>query len=299
MDTASKVIEDCNTKVSEIVTVLRSLDGISAKGLAELMLKSSNFKKKTWTEVYLEPANQHTWRRVLLADNNGEFREPDRPGRRLRDVIDWFELADLSDLPAPATLAEWRDWFNEVHKKLQKNQQRPRRGLSEDLQFIGTVEQGIDRFILLSEDATVVYNTVFTRSEPQSRYARDLSFRLEDVKRSLLRRGSAWIELVLEKEVAGLMPYLQQINEERKNYHAVILPNLPMFQCLVFRRTGNNGAAFVGWFVPGSGESRVFFTDEWENVQYFLDYCEKLYRCSAARELIIPPRDEMPGATEP
>jgi hypothetical protein len=299
MEAADNVIGDCQNKVAEIITVLRSLDGISAGGLAKLMSSSGNFPKtRVWEEQQLDPGKKRTWDIVLVADNR-KFPHPELVGRRLRDVIDEFGLADLSGMTVPTGTVEWRDWFNQVHIKLKKNLGRSRHRLSEDLQFIGTAEHGIERFTGISEGATLVYNTVFTRSEPQSRHARDLSFRIEDVKRRLLSGGKCyWIELVLEKEVAGLMPYLQQMTDkERENYKAAILPNLPMFQCLVFRRVERSGAAFVGWFVPGSGESRVFFTEDWQNVQYFLDYCDKLLNWKGACELIIPPRDDPPAAT--
>ena len=198
-------------------------------------------------------------------------------------------LANANEIKADFTFR--RDWgirtqFEELERRRSGTQR-----FVKDLTYIGTAEDGVEKFKLVSTNATVVYNTIFTRSERMEGHVKKFIRGIEEKKRELLSSGCTWLDIVLEKELDALQPFLSELDADQwKNYQARILPldELPLFQCLVFKEDEEKSAAFVGWFVTGSANSRVFFTDNPANVAYFFDYCEKRFKSKLAKKLIYP-----------
>jgi len=198
-------------------------------------------------------------------------------------------LANANEIKADFTFR--RDWgirtqFEELERRRSGTQR-----FVKDLTYIGTAEDGVEKFKLVSTNATVVYNTIFTRSERMEGHVKKFIRGIEEKKRELLSSGCTWLDIVLEKELDALQPFLSELDTDQwKNYQARILPldELPLFQCLVFKEDEEKSAAFVGWFVTGSANSRVFFTDNPANVAYFFDYCEKRFKSKLAKKLIYP-----------
>jgi hypothetical protein len=198
-------------------------------------------------------------------------------------------LANANEIKADFTFR--RDWGIRTQLEELERRRSGTQRFVKDLTYIGTAEDGVEKFKLVSTNATVVYNTIFTRSERMEGHVKKFIRGIEEKKRELLSSGCTWLDIVLEKELDALQPFLSELDTDQwKNYQARILPldELPLFQCLVFKEDEEKGAAFVGWFVTGSANSRVFFTDNPANVAYFFDYCEKRFKSKLAKKLIYP-----------
>lgn len=198
-------------------------------------------------------------------------------------------LANANEIKADFTFR--RDWGIRTQLEELERRRSGTQRFVKDLTYIGTAEDGVEKFKLVSTNATVVYNTIFTRSERMEGHVKKFIRGIEEKKRELLSSGCTWLDIVLEKELDALQPFLSELDTDQwKNYQARILPldELPLFQCLVFKEDEEKSAAFVGWFVTGSANSRVFFTDNPANVAYFFDYCEKRFKSKLAKKLIYP-----------
>jgi len=198
-------------------------------------------------------------------------------------------LANANEIKADFTFR--RDWGIRTQLEELERRRSGTQRFVKDLTYIGTAEDGVEKFKLVSTNATVVYNTIFTRSERMEGHVKKFIRGIEEKKRELLSSGCTWLDIVLEKELDALQPFLSELDTDQwKNYQARILPldELPLFQCLVFKEDEEKSAAFVGWFVTGSANSRVFFTVNPANVAYFFDYCEKRFKSKLAKKLIYP-----------
>jgi len=198
-------------------------------------------------------------------------------------------LANANEIKADFTFR--RDWGIRTQLEELERRRSGTQRFVKDLTYIGTAEDGVEKFKLVSTNATVVYNTIFTRSERMEGHVKKFIRGIEEKKRELLSSGCTWLDIVLEKELDALQPFLSELDTDQwKNYQAriLLLDELPLFQCLVFKEDEEKSAAFVGWFVTGSANSRVFFTDNPANVAYFFDYCEKRFKSKLAKKLIYP-----------
>jgi hypothetical protein len=277
---AGVLVGQCRERLQEISILLKSVKEITPLGLVQLCSSDPAFGEGAWIETQLNPAYAETWRCVLFGDNPITRVKPERAGNRLRLVLEHFKLVDLSRLLVPTNLEQWLAWLNAVLDSLQERVRRDRLGLREkDLVYVGSAEDGVKKFRDMSKDPTTVYNTVFTRSEPGNRHLNRYVPILEQEQRKLLRSGNCeWIDIVLESERPRYSTFVASLTKEEAANHSykIIDTTLPLFQCLAFREQEERGAAFVGWSFAGSPVWRVFFTDDWETVRYFLDYCKSL-----------------------
>jgi hypothetical protein len=277
-------LDVCLETIRRIGLLLRVAKRITPEGLRALCGTHEAFKYREWPLDKMDPAETHTWRRVFFADNTpAKFKHPDEPGERVHVVLHEFGLLDETDLktPMPTDHASWRNRLQEIFALLPEKVRRQSIGTPEkDLVFLGTVKDAIDKFEEICAGATTVYNTVFTRSRPEFRFIKGVVPRLEEIKNRLLATGNcSWLDIVLTNELPNVLTLRDAMESHLrdKHFYRVLDVELPLFQCLVFTRDGNSGAALVGWVFLGTPEARVYFSEDWETVKYFYDYCHHLY----------------------
>jgi len=198
-------------------------------------------------------------------------------------------LANANEIKADFTFR--RDWGIRTQLEELERRRSGTQRFVKDLTYIGTAEDGVEKFKLVSTNATVVYNTIFTRSERMEGHVKKFIRGIEEKKAGAAEQRLHVAGYCPRKGTRCTSPFLSELDADQwKNYQARILPldELPLFQCLVFKEDEEKGAAFVGWFVTGSANSRVFFTDNPANVAYFFDYCEKRFKSKLAKKLIYP-----------
>jgi hypothetical protein len=277
-------LDECFETIRQISLLLPNASKITPGGLQTLCATEATFPGKSWKLSEFDPADATTWRRIFFADNTpAKLKHPDEPGERVQAVVHEFKLLDTTRFktPTPTDHASWRDRLQEIFDLLQEKLRRKSIGTPEkDLVYVGTAKDAVDRFETICEGATTVYNTVFTRSRPDAQFIARLVPRVEEIKNQLLGAGNcSWLDIVMKKELPAFLELRNALDEKLSPNHLyrVLDVDLPLFQCLVFTRDGNSGAAFVGWMFLGSLEARVYFSDDWETVRYFYDYCHHLY----------------------
>jgi hypothetical protein len=282
-------LDKCWAIIHDIALLLRAAKKITPEKLQTLCATEPAFGLKRWDLDQMKPARAATWRRVIFADNApAKLKHPDEPGERLHILLQKLRLLDKKDFktPAPTDHASWRIRLQEVCDLLREKLQRQNLGTpDEDLAFIGGVEEAINKLEIICTGATTIYNTVFTRSDPDAQYAAHVVPQIEQIKNDLLSAGNCtWLDIVLSKELPKFRTLrnapdnpLRQANLLDRHQYRVLNVELPLFQCLVFRRGEESGAALVGWMFLGSSEARVYFSDEWKTVKFFYDYCHHLY----------------------
>ena len=111
-------------------------------------------------------------------------------------------LANANEIKADFTFR--RDWGIRTHLEELERRRSGTQRFVKDLTYIGTAEDGVEKFKLVSTNATVVYNTIFTRSERMEGHVKKFIRGIEEKKRELLSSGCTWLDIVLEKELDAL-----------------------------------------------------------------------------------------------
>ena len=96
-------------------------------------------------------------------------------------------LANANEIKADFTFR--RDWGIRTHLEELERRRSGTQRFVKDLTYIGTAEDGVEKFKLVSTNATVVYNTIFTRSERMEGHVKKFIRGIEEKKRELLSSG--------------------------------------------------------------------------------------------------------------
>jgi hypothetical protein len=270
-----------------LTTKLRAIDKFTAEELFKLynsheatFSARSKQRKREKTHADFDPKKSATWRLLLFAQNDPP-KNPDRPAARLKLILEHFGIMGVPNVPAePADSPEWNVSLQEIIDRL-----GPKPALqpldAHNLIYIGGSKEAVEKFRLTCKGATSVYNTVFVRSHEDSATVFNMVPTLEEIKRDLLSTGQCnWQDIVLPDELDNYLALRSQMSDElrKRNKASVLSHNLPFFQCLVYKFDQSRGAALVGWMFRGCSKDRVYFTEDGDTVEYFLEYMRHLYR---------------------
>jgi len=275
----------------------------------EFKIAESELKKlyeqltgKEFEKTHFKPTSFTTWDWLIGFGDNGRKCVPrsNKPPEtwinldkhhldRIAQIV--IRLGVCTDAPqfshAPST---WEEFLRHVllavtHKS--SGDQRPEseimhgprigRGNAAGLHYIGDNADGIKWFLEKCQGATVVYNTVFSRSNEKFFIKAELS-RYTKVIKTLLAAGCEWNDIVFPSEKAGIEEFYRGLsNKQKANYRARLVRRvMPLFQCLTIHYE-EQFAVLVGWAFPGTESSRVYYSENADDCRYFQLYCQHLF----------------------
>jgi hypothetical protein len=273
----------CQVSVSNIKTHFETNPAITAEGLKSIVRIAPAFKdikEKHWDA--LDPHQPATWRILLFGGNaSNRLKDIPRAAIKIMLIIKEFKLIDLPVLEAD----NYPKWFAEVNARLLQGGRR-------DLRFIGGAINGLQYFNQIAQgllnSETVVYNTVFTRTAPESAVSKESYEEFEQTKRHLLNTGRCrWHDIVLAREWDSYHRDAGKLFSESPTSLTSPLANLnpkvvdvklPLLQGLAVKRGDDDFiVALVGWMFFQTSQMRVYHTDDKDTVRYFYDYLRLLY----------------------
>jgi hypothetical protein len=267
-----KTWDDVLDKIFETLSV----DSVfTDKKLSEIYNREK-FGSRRWTADDLDPSLIRTWRRMVLSDNNKTG--PRRAAMRLRQILQELKRIDVPEFGLTADHEpDWLAWFKAVRDRLSLRVRYP--GDNQNLIFVGATEEGVKKFRGTWAGTTSVYNTVFTRSHPALAGLRPLLDEFYAIMREVLDTRCDWHDVVMDSEVEGIKFVRSTLSPEQlaKHKYRVLPTASSLVQCLVYKSGDDKGAALIGWMFWGSAESRVYFTDHLETVNYFQSYMHNLF----------------------
>lgn len=286
---ANEVVHECRGLFKRLPAKLRSIDAFNApelfelyKGHETLFSPMSKRRKREKTLDDFNPAMLATWHFLLFAQNDPPIK-PDKPAARLKLILEQFKITDLPKPPSePADNPKWVSWLKDVVDRLDSSDVSS----VQDLAFVGGCEEAVKEFRVTCRGATAVYNTVFVRSREDSGSVLKMVEDLENIKKRLIDTGNCvWHDIVLENELPDFLALREKLTDKqrKRSRYRVLPPDLPFFQCLVYKCCQTRGAAFVGWKFPGCSRLRVYNTDDYDTVEYFFEYMHHLF-WSVARD---------------